>query len=251
MAELTLFHFKPGTSVLHGLDPRIKLISLIGLSVASIQASASTMGLATCLVIGLLVQSRLSLIALVHEIRYLFFLLAVIFLARAMTTPGEAMLNWAFIKISAQGLESGGMVCWRLLLVVFLGLSLTATTRPAHIRLSIQWFLKPVPGVPHAKIGTMVGLLIRFLPVMLIQVREIADAQRARGIDMRRNPVYRMGRLSMSLLRKAVVTSDRLALAMVARGYGNQRSSIPLVVRSRDWLALSLVSGLCLLMVVS
>jgi energy-coupling factor transporter transmembrane protein EcfT len=251
MAELSSFHFKPGASVLHGLDPRVKLVCLMGLSVASVTASASSMGLATLLMITMLLQSRLSLAALLYEIRYFFLLMVVIFLTRAISTPGEALFAWLFIEVSAQGLISGAMLVWRLLLVVLLGLGLTATTRPAHIRLSIQWFLKPIPWIPHAKIGTMMGLLIRFLPVVLIQAHEIADAQRARCIDLRKNPAYRAGKLSMSLLRKAVVTSDRLALAMVARGYGAPRSSIPLVIRARDWLALSLVAGLCLLMILS
>lgn len=249
MAELTLFYYRPGTSILHLIDARIKLVSLMAISAASLTSGMTAMGLASCLAVSLLYQAELPFNALIHEIRHFFILLTVVFLARVLATPGDPLWGRPSVVVSSQGMVSGLMICWRLLLIVLFGLCITATTRPAHIRQSIQWFLKPIPGVPHQKVATMIGLLIRFIPVILIQFREIADAQRARCIDQRKNPVYRMVVPCMSLLRNVFVSADRLALAMEARNYGRDRTSIPWRLGLHDGIALVLVSVLCILMV--
>lgn len=251
MAELTLIFYRPGTSLLHVLDPRIKLASLIAISIASITSGLTAMVLASCLAASLLFQARLSFSTLIIEVRYFFILLVFVFLARALTTPGDPLIGISPLVVSVQGLHSGLMVCWRLLLIALFGLCITATTRPAHIRQAIQWFFGFIPGVPHKKIGTMLGLLIRFIPVILFQSREIAEAQRARCIDQRKNPVYRMVYQCMGLLRKVFVSADRLALAMEARNFGPQRRSVPWRMRLHDWTALALVALLCTLMFLS
>ena len=131
---------------------------------------------------------------------------------------------------------------------MMLGLLLTATTRPGYIRLAIEWLFKPIPGLPHEKIGTMVGLLVRFIPVILNQSREIALAQRARGIENRKNPVYRMTFLGMALMRRSFVTADRLALAMEARHYGHGHTQAHWHTTSADWMVLTVVAAVCALM---
>jgi energy-coupling factor transporter transmembrane protein EcfT len=52
--------------------------------------------------------------------------------------------------------------------------------------------LKPIPVVDEKMAATMLGLVVRFLPVILFQAGEIADAQRARGIERRKNPLIRL-----------------------------------------------------------
>jgi energy-coupling factor transporter transmembrane protein EcfT len=61
------------------------------------------------------------------------------------------------------------IVCWRLLLVVSMGVLLMATTRTADIRAALVWYLKPIPVVDEKMAATMVGLVVRFLPVILFQ----------------------------------------------------------------------------------
>ena len=249
MAELTLLSYRSGGTFLHVLDARVKLAALMGISTSSLTAGMGDMCLATGLSLVLLMTLRVSLALFLYEIRYFVLLLAAVFVARALSTPGTPIFAHAWPALTFQGVASGGMVCWRLLIVAILGLSLAVSTRPALIRQSVQWFLRPIPGVPHQKIGTMIGLLIRFMPVIWIQTREVAMAQRARCVDRRRNPIFRLARLSMSVLRKVMVSADRLAWAMEARNFGPERTPIPWNMRALDWLALSLASLLCGLMI--
>ena len=95
----------------------------------------------------------------------------------------------------------------------------------------------------------MIGLLVRFIPVILTQATEQGEALRARAIDNRRNPLRRTVFLCMPLLRRTFVTADRLALAMEARCYGSQRTTgHPWRMTVRDWSALAGAGGLCLTM---
>jgi energy-coupling factor transporter transmembrane protein EcfT len=116
------------------------------------------------------------------------------------------------------------MVCWRLLLVVFMGILLMATTRTADIRAALVWLLRPVPLVNEKMAATMVGLVVRFLPVILYQAAEISDAQRARGIERRKNPMVRLMRFTLPLFRRVFLSADELAVAMHARCYSEHRT---------------------------
>ena len=131
-------------------------------------------------------------------------------------------------------------MCWRLLLVVIMGVLLMATTRTADIRAALVWYLKPVPVVDEKMAATMVGLVVRFLPVILFQGAEIADAQRARGIERRKNPLIRLMRFTIPLFRRVLIRADELAAAMQARCYSEQRTLPELRFASRDTLALGI-----------
>lgn len=250
MAELTLFHYRPGCSILHDVDGRIKLAAMLCFSLTTLTAGVSALVLISLFMACLLVQTRVSLWTVLIELRYFIMLMAIVFMARALATPGDAVIMKYHMSISIQGIVSGVMVCWRLMVIVILGLMWTATTRPAVIRQSIQWMLRPVPGVPHHKIGTMIGLLIRFIPVIFLKIREILDAQRARAVDQRKNPVYRMTKLSMSVLRNVFLTADRLAQAMEARCYGVHQTPIRWHAHFHDRVAMVVVLSLCGLMLI-
>jgi energy-coupling factor transporter transmembrane protein EcfT len=120
------------------------------------------------------------------------------------------------------------------------------TTRSAEIRTAVVWFLRPVPWIPAARVGTMIGLLVRFLPEVLRTARETAAAQRARGIENRKNPVYRLTRLAVPLMRKTFLRADRLALAMTARCYSEDRTDPELRAGPGDRAILLTAVAVCL-----
>jgi energy-coupling factor transporter transmembrane protein EcfT len=248
MAELTSFSYRAGRSFLYCLDARFKLLFLVLISLASLKAGLWAMLLLSGGLLGMLPGARLSLLPVFRELRYFLFLLVVVFAARALATPGDAVFTFKLMTITRQGLFDGVLVCWRLLLVVLLGLVLTATTRPAEIRAAVEWILKPIPGMPARQIGTMMGLIMRFIPVILNQARETAEAQRARGIENRKNPVYRLTKLGIPLIRRTFENADRLIVAMESRCYSENRTGPELMSTPRDWAALFVIVALSFVM---
>lgn len=249
MAELSAFGYRHRPTPLHALDARIKLAALMAVSTASLAAGPAGMAVATVLAAAGFYQTRTPLRRALREVRYFLALLLAVWLVRGLTTPGDPLLSWGAVAISRQGAVDGAIMCWRWLLIVFLGMSVCAATRASDIRGAVEWFLRPLPWVSAHKVGTMIGLLMRFIPVILTQAGENADAQRARAVENRKNPIYRMRRLAMPLLRRTFLLADRLAMAMEARCYGDQRTPHPWHLQRNDKIALLTLPAVCAAMI--
>ena len=250
MADLTLFSYRHRDRGMQLLDARVKLAAMAAVSIATMQSGLYGLALASLLAAFILWKSGIAPIHLIVELRYLAAFLLCIWGIRTLTTPGDSYAQFAFLSISRQGVVSGALLSWRLLLIAIYGLVLTASTPPTRIRSAIEWFLRPIPGIPHQTVGTMIGLLVQFIPIILSQSSEIMNAQRARGVENRKNPVYRLICFGMPLLRHTVVTADRLASAMEARNYNPHRTVRPWRVFSRDYAALFCVVSTCFVMTI-
>lgn len=95
----------------------------------------------------------------------------------------------------------------------------------------------------------MLGLTIRFIPIILNQMRETADAQRARGIENRKNPVYRTVKFIIPLMRRTFEDADKLAVAMEARCWSENRTDPELSFGKSDWAAVLTASVFFVLMI--
>lgn len=239
MAELTAVAFTSGQSLLHRLDPRIKLALVALLGLAAMQAAATGLGLLSMALLSAGLCARLPFVRVLGEMRYLMVLLALVWVVRGLVTPGDSLITAVGLSLSRQGAIEGALICWRLLLIAAAGTLFVFSTRPAAIKAAAQWLLKPVPLVPEKRVAVMLSLVVGFIPVILNQTRETLDAQRARGIENRRNPVARLARLAIPVLRRIFADADNLALAMESRCYSEDRSDPALSASRRDWLALA------------
>jgi energy-coupling factor transporter transmembrane protein EcfT len=241
MGELTTIGFTPGQSVFHRLDPRTKQALLMGLSMMSLLGGMVFLLSFTAAMTASLYVSGIRLSRLIAEMRYFLVFLFFVFGIRSVTFADGWMPS-----ISLDQAGASLVVCWRLLLVVSMGVLLMATTRTADIRAALVWFLKPVPFVDERMAATMVGLVVRFLPVILFQAAEISDAQRARGIERRRNPVVRLMRFTIPLFRRVFLSADELAVAMQARCYNEHRTLRELAFTRHDGRVVGVGLLLCL-----
>jgi len=248
MAGLTVFRYRFGTGLLYATDIRVKLACLVLISLTSLQMRFPGLSVWTLLIAWLMRSARISGMGLLRELRWFLILLSVIFFSRGCSLSGLPTPGLASLSVSAAGFYIGALICWRLIIVVFLGVLFTATTRTHEVKAGIEWVLKPVPLIPGKRIATMIGLLIRFVPVILHQAGETADAQRARGIENRKNPLYRMVKLTVPLLRRTLQDADKLAMAMEARCYSETRTDPHLTATRNDWVVLSAVICSCLVL---
>jgi energy-coupling factor transporter transmembrane protein EcfT len=245
MAELTAFSFQPGTSLLHKLDVRFKLLFLILISLVSLGGGFTGLGILTGLVTALIIHSRLPLKSGFKEFRFFLIFLVLILVARMLTTPGTAIIEIKSLAITRPGLMSGVLICWRLVIIAFVGFLFVFTTPSSEIKAAVEWFLKPAAFIPGKRIATMMGLIARFIPVILNQAKETAEAQRARCVENRRNPLYRIVRLGGPLIRRTFEQADRLIVAMEARCYSENRTDPDLSATRTDWFALLIITIIC------
>ena len=238
MAALTPFHYRHGNSLLHGLDARFKIVLMVIFSLSLIHMSFPGLFSLTLLLALLFLHARIPITSFITELRYFFVLLLVVFLLRLISTDGDPLFRVPWVTLSKQGLREGTLVCWRLLMVVLLGFLFISTTRISAIKTSVQQLLAPIPLIPEKRLATMMGLIVRFIPVIFQKTHIISEAQKARCIEHRKNPLYRLKVFVMPLMRGVFQDADRLAMAMVARCYHeNQPVEIP-AARKSDWLVL-------------
>lgn len=245
MAELTVLSYRCGKSILHKLDVRFKLFFLVLISFTVIKADLTALFLISLMLITVLLYIRFPIISSLKDLRYFFILILLVFFARAFSTSGSAFIEWRFIVISKQGVYEGMVVCWHLFLVVFLSLSFVSTTRPSEIKAAVEWFLIPFPFIPRKRIAIMMSLIMRFMPVIYEQVKDTADAQRARCIENKKNPIYRLIKLLIPVIRRTFEGADDLALAMEARCFSENRTDPVLTSSRKDWVALFIIICLC------
>ena len=245
MAALTIIGFRSGNSVLHKLDVRFKLLFLILVSFMSLSAEFLRLGLLSGLLTVLMIHSRLPLKSGLKGMQFFLVLLLLVMGARIVTTPGDPIIEIKFLSITRQGILSGVLICWRLIIIVLLGFVFVHSTRSFEIKAAVEWLLTPFAFIPGKRIATMMGLTTRFVPVILNQASETAEAQRARCVENRKNPVYRLIRLGFPLIRRTFERADQLAIAMEARCYTDNRTNPELCASRIDWIALLVMILIC------
>jgi biotin transport system permease protein len=242
MAELNFFGYHYGQSFVHRLDVRCKLVCLLLLTSAIVAATPAAMGPLSIGVLLLWGGLRLPLQILGREILAFLIFLLLVFVVRALATPGDPWIAWGGLSIAQEGLREGGIVVWRLLMILVIGLVFITTTRPSDLKAAVQWLLRPIPFVPAGKAATMVGLIVRFIPVLHQQIRETQSALAARAGRRRRFSLRQIRHLVLPTMRRVVLAADQLALAMLARGYRDQRTEPDFSARPADGLAV-LIAG--------
>ena len=235
MAELTIFAYLPGNTALHRIDIRFKLVAIIVLNIISLQSQLRSLLLLSLPILVGCILVKLPAYRSLREMRYLLLFLGILFFSRAIEWNGGD-ITILLIPFSFEGAIDGALTCWRLMIIILSGLLFVSTSRPLDVKAAIEWFLKAIPFVPEKRIALIIGLMIRFLPEILRQSSEIAEAQKARGIENRKNPVYRMAAFSIPLFRKIFESADDLATAMEARCFDEMRTDTTLSAKTADWI---------------
>lgn len=253
MAELNIFHYQPKRSqdtpaLIHDMDGRIKLICMILFAVA---ASMSTHLLDfIILTIFLAVAfggAKLPMSKLVNEIRYFLLFIGIVIIFHSWNVPGTPIPNFPIHGVSWEGLRSGLFFGWRLIIIIGVCNLLTGTTTLSTLTNVIEWFLRPIPFIREARVATMFGLTFVLIPLIFDQSAEMGDAQKARGIENRKNPVLRISFLAFPLLLQTFRRADEMVLAMESRCYSEERTPVVFKTNPKDWWLLTFSGLVCAL----
>lgn len=251
MAELTVFHYMYKNSILHNMDGRVKLACMVLFSVAaSLASSLFDFVLLSCILLGALAAARLPVLTLLKELKYFSILISLVVVVHAFSIPGNPIPDFPLPGVTVEGLTSGLVFAWRLILIIIICVILTGTTSLSLLQKVIEWFLRPVPFVPAAKVATMINLTFVLIPLIFDQASEMLNAQKARCIEGRKNPVKRIIFTAFPLLVQTFRRADEMVLAMEARCYSEDRTRPVFKTTASDWFMLVfslLVFGLVLM----
>lgn len=220
---------------------------MVLLSLSILSTSLSGLFLLSLLYTFIFLHLRLPFLSLIRQLRFFFLLLVIVFILRTVSIPGDELIRIFGITMTVEGLHDGFLVCWRLFLVVLVSFIFVATSRISSIKYAVQKLLTPIPFIPAKRLSTMMGLIVRFIPVIFQKARNVADAQKARCVELRKNPLYRLENLCMPLMRGVFQDADKLAMAMMARCYDEKQQLTALPIKKIDWIV-SVAGGLFCLM---
>lgn len=254
MDKLIIGRYIAGDSLIHRLDPRSKLLSMIIFILIIFWANN--------LITNFIMISFTFLAISLSGLSYSFFfkglkpmiglILFTTFFQVFFTRGGEVYWSFWVFQISSLGLQQALLIFTRFLLIIMFSTLLTLTTTPLNLADAVESLLKPlqVVKVPAHEIGLMLSMSLRFVPTLMDDTTRIMNAQRARGVDFNEGSLLKKVKAIIPILIPLFASSfkraDALATAMEARGYqgGDGRTKY----RQLAWQKIDSLSILVLLL---
>lgn len=250
--DITIGQYYPAKSVLHRLDPRVKLVSTL-LYMVSLFLFNSIPGylVATLFLAFIIRMSRVPFGHIVKGLKPIIMLLLItVFFNLLFTRQGDILFHkWVF-TITEGGLRSAVYMAVRLIYLIIGSSLMTFTTTPNELTDGIESLLYPLNKVkvPVHEIAMMMSIALRFIPILLEETDKIMKAQIARGADLESGNLLQRVKSMVPILVPLFVSAFRratdLAMAMEARCYrgGEGRTKMkPLKYERRDWTAYGVV----------
>lgn len=226
--DITIGRYYQGDSVLHRLDPRVKIFLCALYMIAIFILSTAPALIATIAVVTFLaILSAVPPRVIVGTIRPILFLLFFILVLNALTIrTGNTLFAFSFIKITDTGMKTAVLMTLRLLLlVVGTSILLTLTTTPLLMADSLESLFGPLKKIhiPVHEMAMMMSIALRFVPTLVEETDKIMKAQAARGAEYDTGNLFARAKGYVSVLVPLFVSAfkraEELAVAMDARCY--------------------------------
>lgn len=247
LTDITIGQYFPGNSLVHRLDPRMKLICLLLIITAIfIVNTPMAYGLICFFTVGTVLLSNVPIMMVIKSIKPLWWIIIFTVLIHIFTTPGETIAKVWILSITQEGIQQAALMSIRLILLIVLSSLLTFTTSPITLTDALEKLLTPFKriGLPAHELAMMMTIALRFIPTLLEETERIMKAQEARGADFSSGSIVKrvkgMIPLLVSLFISAFRRADDLAVAMEARCYrgGENRTRMKvLCITSVDYKA--------------
>ena len=226
LRDITLGQYYPADSVIHKLDPRVKLFATLIyiISLFSFKGIAALL-VATAFLFGVIKLSKVPFSFMVKGLKAIMVLMIITALFNLFLTPGETIVSFWILKITKEGAQNAVLMAIRLTYLILGTSIMTLTTTPNQLTDGLEKSLMPLTkiGVPVHIIAMMMSIALRFIPILIEETDKIMKAQMARGADFESgnliHKVKNMVPLLVPLFVSAFRRADDLAMAMEARCY--------------------------------
>lgn len=227
MSNIMLGAYYPGDSLIHRLDPRIKIVLTIVFMVLIFMVKSFLGYLYVAVfMLGISLISGVPIKMFVKSLKPLLFLIVFTFVLNLFFIKGdEVLIQWKFIKIYKYGLEFSVFMALRLVFMVTSASVMTFTTTPVLLSAGIEKLMAPLKLVrfPVHEMAMMMTIALRFIPTLIEETDKIKKAQMARGANFEtgglKQKATAMVPLLIPLFISAFRRADELAMAMEARCY--------------------------------
>ncbi len=260
--NITIGQYYPADSVIHRLDPRMKLVGTISAIVALfLIKDFYGYGLFSLFLAVTIYLSQVPPMMIIKGLRAMVFLILFTVTLNVFFSPGERVIfEYGIVHVTSEGLVTAVKMALRLILLVCVSSVLTLTTSPIELTDAIEFLLHPlkVIKVPAHEIAMMMTIALRFIPTLLEEMEKIMKAQSARGADFDTGGLVKKAKSLVPILVPLFISSfrraDELAIAMESRCYrGDVNRTRMKIMRleQRDYIAIATTAVflICMLIV--
>lgn len=240
MSGISFGQYYPARSLLHKLDPRIKIILTILYIVCSfICKNVISYALLLASALLLVIIGRVPLKIILRGLKGVLFILLFTAVLNIFWTKGDILLfEWKFISIYLEGLYAALFIMIRIsVLIIGTGMLLTYTTTPIALTNAIEDLLSPLKKlhVPVHSFAMMMTIALRFIPTLSEEAERIMTAQKARGADFTSGGLVQRAKALIPVLIPLFVSAFNragdLAIAMECRCYNGGEGRTRMNVR--------------------
>ena len=228
LKRLSFGQYRHKDSLIHELDPRIKIIAVAILSASAFLISSYyKMALLSLLVLLLIAIAKINFSSLIRNIMPLSSIIIFILIM--------------YLLFSRDQLGNGILSIWRFLLFVAIALILTFTTTINSMVAGIEKMLGPLKyfKVNPRTFALLISLTIRFIPSFFLYAERIRDARLSRLGNLKKAKHIKL--LFIPLLDRVFKSASTISDAMAARIYTAERKSYFKDIRLGDFDYFSLL----------
>ncbi|MCR5303688.1 MAG: energy-coupling factor transporter transmembrane protein EcfT [Lachnospiraceae bacterium] len=256
MKGVVLGQYYPGDSLIHSLDPRVKIVSTF-VFIISLFVVDNVPGYAVTalFLVSAVALSKVPVARLIKGLSGILVLMVFTAVFNLFLTPGEVVFSFYSLQITREGIIVTVKMLVRLVFLIMGSSLMTYTTTPSALADALESLMKPlkVVKVPVHEISMMISIALRFIPILAEEADIIIKAQKARCADFDTGSVIKRAKAMIPVLVPLFVSAFRrandLAVAMEARCYrgGDNRTRMrPLTYCARDYRAYAVDAALLL-----
>lgn len=259
LKDITLGQYYQTESVIHRLDPRVKLVGTILYIISLFLFHNFTGYIVAALFLAAMIRlSGVPFRYMVRGMKAIVFILLLTVVFNLFLTPGEPLFRIWKLTITEEGLRISAFMAIRLTFLIVGSSLMTLTTTPNNLTDGMEKLMGPLKKikVPVHEISMMMSIALRFIPILMEETDKIMKAQIARGADFESGNLIRKAKAMVPLLVPLFISAFRrandLAMAMEARCYqgGEGRTKMkPLQYKRRDYVAYAVLCCYILILV--
>jgi biotin transport system permease protein len=195
----TIGLYRPGTSVLHRLPAGWKLFAMFAGIIGLVALHRPwEIGVAAAIVAAVYVRAGIPARVVLRQLWPLRWLLLIV----------------AVLQVVLSGWQAAVVVCGGLLISMAIATLVTLTTRVTEILDVCQRLLRPFTrwGLDADRVGLVLAMTIRCIPLVAGIVDEVSQARKARGLG------FSVVALVVPVVVRALRSADAMGDALIARG---------------------------------
>lgn len=253
LKDITIGQYFPGTSPIHRMDPRGKIIFMaIYIVELFLAGNLQAMAVSAVFILCCYKISGIPIRMMLKSIKPVLMLIVFTGVLNMLFVDGNVLFQFGFIRITDQGVFYAIVMAVRIICLIAGTTLLTYTTSPIVLTDGLERLMEPLNKlhVPVHEISMMMTIALRFIPTLIEETDKIMSAQKARGADFESGNLIQRAKALVPILVPLFISAfrraDELAIAMECRCYhgGQGRGKLHVLrYQARDYWVLAAYSG--------